>query len=294
MNVSVIIPYYNRKNLLLNTISCFEKQDYCKNNFELVVIDDGSSDLSECELKKFKVNIVCKKFTRSENSCASFARNKGIEFGSGDLFIFLDCDQLTLPNFISEHVDFYKKHDYPIFQIGTRKNLLPYQDINNLAKVRYYPDFRHRVLSKDYKENLKGIWHLVWSHNISIERKYLDKYGGFDEKFKCWGLEDVELGYRMHKNGIKILYNKNIETYHQFHEELFDANRFNGWKRNLLYFIDKHFDAAVAAQIHFIDINQPAALRRLKNQGYSYEDIWFKCYDAFEKALSLLVEEKSG
>lgn len=288
MNVSVVIPYYNRKSLLLNTISCFEKQDYCKGDFELVVIDDGSPDLSELELKKFKVNIIYKKFERGENSGASFARNKGIELSRGDLIIFLDCDQLTLPNFISEHVNFCKKHDYPILQIGTRKSLMPYQDITNLDKVRYYPDFRHRVLNKDYKEDLKGIWHLVWSHNISIERKYLDKYGAFDKNFKCWGLEDVELGYRMHKNGIKILYNKNIEAYHQFHEEPFDANRFDGWKRNLLYFIDKHFDPAVAAQIHFIGINQPVARERLVRQGYSYENIWFKCYDAFEKALSLL------
>ena len=97
---SVIIPVYNRANRILPTLKSVQDQDY--DNFEVIIVDDGSSDSEELRqvVQDMKDNRF--KYVRQENEGAASARNMGIRMATGDYIAFLDSDDLYLGNKLSE------------------------------------------------------------------------------------------------------------------------------------------------------------------------------------------------
>ena len=101
--VSVILPTYNRKWILKEAIDSVLAQDY--EDFELIVVDDGSTD-NTCEiLDTYGQDIIV---LRQANKGVSAARNRGIAEAGGQLVAFLDSDDLWLPRKLSRQVDFFK------------------------------------------------------------------------------------------------------------------------------------------------------------------------------------------
>jgi glycosyltransferase involved in cell wall biosynthesis len=94
--ISVIIPTYNRKDILPRAINSVLNQTF--QDFEIIVIDDGSSDGTAALFEKdFKNNRI--RFDRlSSNQGVHIARNRGIELARGDLLVFLDSDDELFPN----------------------------------------------------------------------------------------------------------------------------------------------------------------------------------------------------
>jgi len=103
--VSVIIPTYNRAWTLKKAIDSVLKQDY--KNYELLVVDDGSTDQTEKLLKKYAGSV---KFIQQSNEGVSAARNRGIKTSAGDLIAFLDSDDYWYPQKLSAQVDFFNKN----------------------------------------------------------------------------------------------------------------------------------------------------------------------------------------
>ncbi|MEK3885690.1 glycosyltransferase family 2 protein [Paenibacillus sp. PL2-23] len=99
-NVSVIMPTYNKADYLELTLASFCSQT--NSNFEIVVINDGSTDESETVAKRYK-NKLNLKYIKINNSGRSIARNKGIEASEGDVILFNDDDRIVSPSFIEEH-----------------------------------------------------------------------------------------------------------------------------------------------------------------------------------------------
>lgn len=297
MRISVIIPYYNREDLLLNTLKSFQLQTINKDEYEIVIIDDGSNENIDHKINalKLNINISYNYFQRNSKSCAALARNRGIEKSKGEILIFLDCDQIVSPNFLEEHLYPFDKfgNNNDILQFGLRKYMkrtIPYfpgqQLITN--KIDFGDDSRDYVF-QIFSHNmsiLKSKWHLVFSNNISTSKKVIDKFGGFDDNFRGWGLEDVELGYRLYKNGVKIVYNPNIEVIHQYHEYSFDDKRYTEWNRNLKYFINKHSEIPVLLQGIFKDFFDP--IKRAAKQQKGISHVWLDCFIKFENALRCL------
>lgn len=110
--ISVIIPTFNRAAVLLRAIDSVLKQQY--KNFELIIIDDGSTDGTEILLKTFIENGVLKYF-RQENSGVSSARNCGAKMAKGEWLSFLDSDDEWLPHKLQVQIDFLKTN--PNFSI---------------------------------------------------------------------------------------------------------------------------------------------------------------------------------
>jgi glycosyltransferase involved in cell wall biosynthesis len=90
--VSVIIPTYNRGGMIRDAIASVLNQDF--KDFELIVIDDGSTDDTPAILETFGRAI---RIVRQANRGVSAARNQGIALASGKLLTFLDSDDLWLP-----------------------------------------------------------------------------------------------------------------------------------------------------------------------------------------------------
>ena len=96
--ISIIIPVYNHLPELKKALQSIKQQTY--QDFEVIVVDDGSDELVEEKINKnnFNFDIV---FLREENRGANFARNKGFEASKGEFVIFWDADLLWQKNYES-------------------------------------------------------------------------------------------------------------------------------------------------------------------------------------------------
>ncbi len=107
-NVSVIIPCYNIKNELLLNLASFSGQIYPKTKFELVIVNDGSTDGTSQAITKQFTDLSMKMVDLKERKDRTIARNRGLDVAEGDIIIFCDGDTICYPNFISSHVEQYQ------------------------------------------------------------------------------------------------------------------------------------------------------------------------------------------
>ncbi|OCG03220.1 glycosyltransferase family 2 protein [Gilliamella sp. wkB112] len=114
--VSIIIPIYNSSQFIIKTLISLEAQSY--NNYEIILINDGSTDGSLnilMDYKKNKNNII---LHSQKNSGVSVARNKGIELANGDFIAFLDSDDTYSPTFLEKMLAKQKENDANIVYCG--------------------------------------------------------------------------------------------------------------------------------------------------------------------------------
>jgi glycosyltransferase involved in cell wall biosynthesis len=103
--VSVIIPTYNRERLISRAIESVLKQTYT--DYEIIVVDDGSTDRTSELLKKFEGRI---RYFYQQNSGISGARNRGLEEAKGEYIAFLDSDDAWLPEKLTIQVEVLDKN----------------------------------------------------------------------------------------------------------------------------------------------------------------------------------------
>ncbi len=102
---SIIIPTYNRANMLTKAIESVLAQTY--DNWELIIVDDGSTDNTKEVVLSYKSDKI--KYVYQKNQKESVARNKGIDIAKGDYICFLDDDDYYLDNFLMEFYNEIKK-----------------------------------------------------------------------------------------------------------------------------------------------------------------------------------------
>ena len=114
INVSVIVPVFNNSQYIGATLDSIINQDF--DGFEVIVIDDGSSDNS-LDIVKEKLNAsnIPNTVIHQENQGVSSARNKGIEASNGDYLVFVDADDYITPNHLSELYN--GESDFSLIQI---------------------------------------------------------------------------------------------------------------------------------------------------------------------------------
>jgi glycosyltransferase involved in cell wall biosynthesis len=179
--VSVIVPTYNRGWIIKEAIESVLAQDY--KHFELIVVDDGSTDRTVDILASYKTDLH---FIHQENRGVSAARNAGITKASGHLIAFLDSDDLWLPHKLSRQVDFF--HSNPGAMICQTEEIW----LRN--HVRVNPKKRHKKPSGMIFERSLSLC-LVSPSAVMIKRSLFDEVGGFDEALPA--CEDYDLWLRI-------------------------------------------------------------------------------------------------
>ena len=184
---SVIVVTYNRATILSY---CIEKLlDQSAAHYEVLVIDDGSTDSTADLMKKIK-NKRFRYFRNKEKKGQPHARNKGIKHARGDIIIFVDSDVLVDKNFIHDHINLHKRRDRLIVQGMVR----------HIRKIEDYG-------KANWKIDGLCLAGLI-TQNVSVKKKHLIEAGGFDESFgNTMGYMDVEIGRRLKCNlALKTVY----------------------------------------------------------------------------------------
>ncbi len=179
--VSVIIPTYNRGWILKEAIDSVLEQDF--NDYELIVVDDGSVDDTPTILKAYKNEITV---LRQANRGVSAARNSGIKAATGRLISFLDSDDLWLPRKLSTQVQFFNDHPQAVIT-QTQERW-----IRN--GVRVNPKKRHHKFSGMIFERSLALC-LVSPSAVMIKKSLFNTVGIFDESLPA--CEDYDLWLRI-------------------------------------------------------------------------------------------------
>lgn len=181
--LSVIIPTYNRAHVLDRAINSVLSQSYSE--FELLLIDDGSTDNTQNLLLSFIKKDKRIKAFYIDNSGVSRARNVGINNSKGELIAFLDSDDEWLPNKLKRQVDLY---------LSSKFILCHSNEIWIRNGVRVNQMKKHEKSGGDLF--LKSLPLCCISPSASIlDKKIFDEVGLFDESFEV--CEDYELWLRI-------------------------------------------------------------------------------------------------
>jgi len=181
MKVSIVIPIYNEEE---NIKPLIEEIFSVNPNYEIICIDDGSTDNTLDILSLYKNDIIA---VNQDNKGVSGARNRGIALSSGKFIAFLDSDDFWMPNKLSVQVDFFNtNHDALICQtdeIWIRNN------------IRVNPKKRHKKLSGMIFEPSLNLCLVSPSSGNRLKRELFKTVGLFDENLPA--CEDYDLWLRI-------------------------------------------------------------------------------------------------
>ncbi|HSA05956.1 MAG TPA: glycosyltransferase [Candidatus Gastranaerophilales bacterium] len=184
--ISIIIPAYNAENYIKNAINSVLNQTY--QNFEIIIINDGSTDNTENVIKQFDDTRI--KYFYQENQGVSSARNKGIELSQGEYIAFLDADDLWLPEKLQLQLDFLKKN--PEISL-VYSNLELIEESTGIKFIKTYDNF------KNQKTLIKTLVLTPFNSpipcSILLKKDVLLKAGLFDSNLSFG--EDLELCIRI-------------------------------------------------------------------------------------------------
>jgi glycosyltransferase involved in cell wall biosynthesis len=181
IKVSIIIPTYNRGWIIKEAIESVLAQDFI--DFELIVVDDGSTDNTSEILHSYREDITV---FQQNNKGVSAARNRGLSEASGRFIAFLDSDDLWLPKKLSRQVDY--------FNLNPDAMICQTEEIWIRNNMRVNPKKRHKKLSGMIFEPSLDLC-LVSPSAVMIRRSLFEEVGGFDETLPA--CEDYDLWLRI-------------------------------------------------------------------------------------------------
>jgi len=236
---SIIIPTYNKRDSLKFVLNNFFRQNYPKSKYEIIVVDDGSSDQTLQSIKKIKptcnfryfywprkINLKGKfnQWAKFYNR-AGLTRNIALKDAQGEIILFNDADILVSKDCLKRHSQYHNK--YPDIIVRGFRMFLPKKFKPDFKKIEDFI-FLDKISFPEKNEIDKKLhcrlhnlpregWQRFIPANLSIRKKYLDKLAGFKQDSPFWGYEDTELGYRLSKLPLKLIWDDKIKVYHLDH-----------------------------------------------------------------------------
>lgn len=206
--VSVIIPIYNRADLIEETIkSVYNQEDY-EGEIEIIVVNDGSTDDTLNVLEKINMYIPLK-IIDSENKGVCSARNIGLSYAKGDFIQFLDSDDLIAKDKFKEQILLLNKN--PNADFCYSKSVYFFNDPENIIKIFPLSDINHENVLPGFL--ISCLWP---SHSPLYRKEACDKIGNWNTELKC--LEDWEYGCRVGINNLKPIFSSKTLAYVREHD----------------------------------------------------------------------------
>jgi glycosyltransferase involved in cell wall biosynthesis len=225
--VSVQLCTYNRRPLLGRVLDALFHQDLDADAYEIVLVDDGSTDGTYEEVLARLAPPCAFHLVRQHNAGLARGRNVGVERGRGEIVLFMDDDVLATPGLLSAHVRFHRTHPRAICR-GVAINV---------ASFDHLPPPAYSL------RNYSGAY--FWTTNVSVPHTLIHEAGGFDERFSEYGWEDLELGFRLRCMNVQSILERDAVVYH--YKPALDPDQFSriarqarAQARTAKQFLEKH------------------------------------------------------
>ena len=231
--ISVIIPTYNRLKKLQKTLKVFGEQTLSKKDFEVVVVEDGGSDGTREFMTVFQKSTELNlRYYFLDHGGPERARNFGVEKSSFSIVLFCGDDTYPEKDLLKIHCDRHRqKKDIAVLGMALWDESEEVTDFMRWLAPEG-PQFHYNTI-KD--RNDAGFDHF-YTCNISLEKKWFDSEK-FDERFD-YAFEDIDLGLRLEKMGLKIIFDPEAKVYHAhyYDEENFDQRMKRVGRSSIIFF----------------------------------------------------------
>jgi len=211
--ISVVIPNYNAGSTIGKCLEAVLSSKY--DRFEVIVVDDGSSDNSIGIINTFP----CKLIQLHKHAGASSARNTGARESAGEIIFFIDADCIVAEDTLSLVNKAMSVQEAGV--VGGSYTQLPYDS-------NFFSIFQSVFIN--YSELKRKEPDYIASHSMAIERRIFEESGGFPEQFLPI-IEDVELSHRLRRAGYKLQMAPEVLVRHIFNFTLWKSLR-NGFRKS--------------------------------------------------------------
>ncbi len=232
--ISVVVPAYNAEGTIGKCIEALLRQD-CREQYEIIVVDDGSSDRTKNIVRQFR-DAGRIKLVEQQHGGPAKARNAGAREAKGDIILFTDSDCIPEKNWVTEMAKPFSNPS--VAGVQGRYRTMQQSIVARFAQTEIEERYR-RVM----KMGIDGIG----TYSAAYRKGIFSEMGGFDENFPMASGEDFDLSFRM-KDG--LVFNPEAVVYHQHPETLGDYASQKFWRacwRVLLY---KKHPGKIAAESH--------------------------------------------
>ncbi len=205
MFFSVVIPTYNRLPILEKCLKALELQYLNKSlveNYEVIVVDDGSTDQTIDYLEREKEQFPHVRLYQQKHQGPAGARNLGVSEAKGNIIVFIDSDLVVKEKFLAAHAEALVKEEK---RLGSNR-LFTYGAVINTCNFA-------EPTSEPYKITDFSAAYFA-TGNVAIAKTWLEKAGLFDTAFSQYGWEDLELGVRLKQLGLKLIKCPDAVGYH--------------------------------------------------------------------------------
>jgi len=235
---TVVIPTYNRAELLRQTLVGLTRQDCA--DFEVVVVDDGSRDDTERVVAAFTGRLeISYRFQEDLGCRVAAARNAGIRAARGEVCVFLDDGMLPSTRLVRSHLEVHRRAPDRVAVVGYAwafrgvsrlppevAGAIDHRDVDASVTRLAAAGPAARDMRDDYFYDRFGDdlsvqpapWVTFWACNTSARRGDLFVVGLYDEEYRQWGFEDLDLGYRLFCAGVRFELCRAAAAVHAPHE----------------------------------------------------------------------------
>src|SRR6266568_313773 len=211
LSISVVIPTFNRAAMLAATLESFATQTLPTDQYEVVVVDDGSQDATPEICRSFASRMPLN-YLHIENSGISAAKNTGILASRGKILLFFDDDDIADRRLLEEQLKAHKQHQAENIAVLGYTTWAPTLSVTPL--MRYVTDTgRFLFAYGDLKDGQMLDFTYLWAGRCSCKRSFLAKHGVFNRQFRAPGIEDIELGYRLSRFGLRVVFHRAAISY---------------------------------------------------------------------------------
>jgi len=244
--ISVVIPTRNRADLLALTLSSILKQNLAQSEFEVLVIDNGSTDSTQSVIREYQSKSTNIKSIYASEPGLHTGRHTGMTASQGDILVFADDDIEALPTWLNSIAEVFQDpnvamvggNNYPMFldtppiwftKLWNRPTFRDYKAISSLSVIEF---FGHTRTVSPY---------LIWGCNFSIRKEILLAAGGFHpdgmpkELIRFRGDGETHVSRYVADSGMKCVFHPGASVYHKVTPErmTFDYFRQRGFNQGV-------------------------------------------------------------
>jgi GT2 family glycosyltransferase len=213
-DVSVVIPTYNRRELLPRVLAPLLGDERAK---QVVVVVDGSRDGSYELLRELARRHPKLQPAFHENRGKEETRQAGLELADREVVLFLDDDVVAEPGLAGGHARAHAAED-GVVVVGHMPVALPGRRAGSGATVLYATDYERRC--RDYDANPASVLERLWGGNVSLRRRDAERVGFVTPDFDQRHHQDREFGLRCLDAGLKGRFRRDLCATHHHHRSL--------------------------------------------------------------------------